>query len=100
MNEYKFTPLIIEKDGNGRLLVDEQKLKKLLEEAYSNGYIDGQLSKVASWGTDGTSVPASPIKINYPLDPNVVPTTPTVPQLPPYWYDKFYCSVSTSNLKV
>ena len=82
MSEYKFTPIIIEKDKDGKLVLDEEKLKELLKEAYSNGYADGQLvnSKTAT-----------------PCYPDVVPTTPTVPISPyypptsPCWYEKWYC---------
>ena len=67
MNSYKFTPLIVEKDKNDKLLIDEEKLKELLIEAYNNGYMDGRAAYI----------------------PNSVPLSPTVPS--PYWYDKFHC---------
>ena len=92
MSDYKFTPIIIEKDKDGKLVLDEEKLKELLKEAYSNGYVDGQLanSKEIPTTINPTTVPYNPT----PYYPDIVPTTPTVPL--PFWYDKFYC-VSSSE---
>ena len=86
MSDYKFTPIIVEKDKNGKILIDEEKLKELLMEAYSNGYIDGQLSN--SKEVSPITIPSQPYN-PMPYYPDVVPTTPTVPS--PFWYDKFYC---------
>lgn len=91
MSEYKFTPIIIEKDKDGKLVLDEEKLKELLKEAYSNGYADGQLASIKE--SPATTQPYNPI----PYYPDVVPTIPTVPISPywpptsPYWYERFYC---------
>ena len=91
MENYKFTPIIVEKDKNRKILIDEEKLKELLKEAYTNGYMDGQASNIK-----GSPTPYNPI----PYVPDVVPTTPTTPISPyypstsPYWYEKFYCTTS------
>ena len=90
MENYKFTPIIVEKDKNGKLLIDEEKLKELLMEAYSNGYVDGQLSN--SKEVSPTTIPSQPYT-PMPYHPDIVPTTPTVPS--PFWYEKFYCVSST-----
>lgn len=90
MSEYKFTPIIIEKNKDGKLILDEEKLKELLREAYSNGYVDGQIA----------SAKQSPIPTTLPYVPDVVPTTPTIPISPyyppasPYWYEKWYVCTS------
>ena len=92
MEDYKFTPIIVEKDKNGKLLIDEEKLKELLMEAYSNGYVDGQLANSKEVST--TTIPSQPY-IPTPYYPDIVPTTPTVPS--PYWYEKFYCISNIIN---
>ena len=97
MSEYKFTPIIIEKDKNGKLVLDEEKLRELLREAYSNGYVDGQLAN--SKEVSPTTIPSQPYT-PMPYHPDVVPTTPTVPIPPyyppasPYWYEKWYVCTS------
>lgn len=91
MSEYKFTPIIIEKDKDGKLVLDEEKLKELLKEAYINGYVDGQISNAKDSPTIIPSQPYTPT----PYYPDIVPTTPTVPS--PFWYEKFYC---VSNVEV
>lgn len=98
MSEYKFTPIIIEKDKNGKLVLDEEKLKELLKEAYSNGYVDGQLAN--SKEVSPTTIPSQPYT-PMPYIPDVVPTTPTVPISPyypptnPFWYEKWYVTTSS-----
>lgn len=91
MSEYKFTPIIIEKDKNGKLILDEEKLKELLREAYNNGWNDGWASGNAAKTTTPITSPYNP----QPYVPDTVPTTPTMPITPynpmPFWYDKFYC---------
>lgn len=63
-------------------------------EAYSNGYVDGQLAN--SKEISPITIPSQPYT-PIPCQPDVVPTTPTVPISPywpatsPYWYEKFYC---------
>ena len=101
MNDYKFTPIIVEKDKNGKLLIDEEKLKELLMEVYSNGYVDGQLaiSKEVS-PTTIPSQPYNPTPYNpTPYYPDIVPTTPTIPISPywqsPFWYEKWYVTTSS-----
>lgn len=86
MGNYKFTPLIVEKDKNGKILIDEEKLKELLREVYNNGYADGQLAN--SKEVSPTTIPSQPYTPT-PYYPDIVPTTPTVPS--PYWYENWYC---------
>ena len=94
MSDYKFTPLIVEKDKNGKILIDEEKLKELLREAYSNGYVDGQIA--SSKESPTITQPYNPM----PYVPDIVPTTPTVPISPyypptsPFWYEKWYVCTS------
>lgn len=87
MDKYEFTPIVVVKDEKGNLLITEDKLKEMLKEAYTNGFLAGQLSKSDS----------SPTIIQ--------PAQPYIPYIPPYqepykttpfWYEKFYC-ISTGG---
>ena len=98
MSEYKFTPIIIEKDKDGKLVLDEEKLKELLKEAYNNGWNDGWTSgNAAKTTTTPTTSPYNPM----PYQPDIVPTTPTIPISPyypptsPFWYEKWYVTTSS-----
>ena len=95
MSDYKFTPIIVEKDKNGKILIDEEKLKELLREVYNNGYADGQSSMQKTINIPPITTPTSPYN-PIPYVPDVVPTTPTIPIPSPFWYEKWYCT-STSK---
>lgn len=74
MKDYKFTPIILVQDKDGKIEITEEKIKEMLKDAYNNGFEDGKN--------------ANPVV--YPI------TTPIDPQkyyydTRPYWYDKTYC---------
>ena len=81
MDKLEFTPIIVTKDENGNLILDEEKLKEIVKEAYINGYIAGQCSKQEQ-------------PITYPSIPQPIPHIPPFEdpyKTAPFWYDKFYC---------
>jgi len=90
MKDYKFTPIILVQNKDGKIEITEEKLKEMLQDAYNNGYQDGKDSQPIVCPT-------------YPTQPLVPPTSPTTPL--PYWYDKPYCTgtgipVDLSNVKI
>ena len=89
MDKYEFTPIIVTKDEKGNLLITEDKLKEMLKEAYTNGFLAGQISK-----TDNSPTIIQPTQPYTPL-----PYTPSYEpyKTTPFWYDKFYC-ISTGGI--
>ena len=87
-NDYKFTPIIVEKNKDGKIELTEDKLKELLTEAYRNGFVDGQISSIK----DNPSVYPQPQSIPLPL-------VPDTPKMPEFYWDKFYCLSNADILK-
>lgn len=87
-NNYKFTPIIVEKNKNGKIELSEDKLKELLGEAYRNGFIDGQISAIKD---NNPTIYPQPQSIPLPL-------VPDTPQMPNFWWDKFYCVSDTTEI--
>ena len=48
MDKIKFKPFIVTKDTNGNILLTEEKLQELLEQAYNYGYTLGSSKVVIS----------------------------------------------------
>ena len=88
MDKYEFTPIVVVKDKKGNLLITEDKSKEMLKEAYTNGFLAGQLSK-----TDNSPTIIQPTQPYTPL-----PYTPYQEpyKTTPFWYEKFYC-ISTGG---
>lgn len=77
MKDYKFTPIIVVKDKDGKIEITEEKLKEMLQDAYNNGYEDGKNSN----------------PVVYPITTPITPISPTIPQ--PYWdWNKPYCGTT------
>ena len=87
-NNYKFTPIIVEKNRNGKIELSEDKLKELLAEAYKNGFVDGQISSLK----DNPSIYPQPQSISLPL-------VPDTPKMPEFYWDKLYCLSNADVLK-
>lgn len=87
-NDYKFTPIIVEKNKEGNIELTEDKLKELLSEAYKNGFVDGQISSIK----DNPNIYPQPQSIPLPL-------VPDTPKMPEFYWDKFYCLSNTDILK-
>lgn len=86
MKDYKFTPIILVQDKDGKIEITEEKLKEMLKDAYNNGFEDGKN--------------ANPVVVpTYPTPPLTTPISPTIPQ--PYWdWSKPYClATETQRVK-
>lgn len=99
MSDYKFTPIIVTKDEKGNIIIDEEKLKEMLKEAYSNGFLDGQLSTNNDNKLPSIAAPAKPYN-PIPYVPDIVPTTPTIPVPGPFWYNNWYCVAGDTNVSI
>ena len=77
MKDYKFTPIILKQDKDGKIEITEEKLKEMLKDAYNNGFEDGKNANPAVYPI------VSPAT-------SITPVSPTIPQ--PYWdWSKPYC---------
>ena len=75
MNKMDYGPIIVTKNAEGKIILSEEELIKIVKQAYSKGVTDGVVSERAT--QKNPIMPSNPYPIETPINP-VQPISPII----------------------